>query len=168
MSRSFKSSSSTTQPPSGAGNRSVAVEAAAGTASIFSFGEASVPALLDTTSTASISGMLSDPVWGEPSFASLWDDSGSDTFDFRVDAAGDDEFSDLHAGDRLDLDWDAPDAGSTLTLVIGPTFTGAGQLIIHADGNQTYIESNPITFEAGEPGLGSITFNSSDGGGADY
>ena len=147
------------QPPSKEGERGAAAASATGIGP--------VTTLLGATSSASINGVLNDPVWGEPSFASLWDDAGGDTFDFRVAAAGDDEFSDFHAGDRLDLGWGAPDAGSTLTLVIGPTFTGAGQLIIHANGNQTYIESNPITLDNGDSGLAGITFNGSDGGGGD-
>lgn len=153
------SSSPVPHRPSKEGERGIAAENATG------IGPAAT--LLDTTSNASISGVLNDPVWGEPSFSSFWDDAGGDTFVFRADAAEDDAFSDFHAGDRLDLDWGTPDAGSTLTLVIGPTFTGTGQLIIHADGNQTYIESNPITLDNSGSGLTGITVNGLDGGGGD-
>ena len=159
MSRTFMSNSPAPHRPSKEGERGFAAENATGT------GPAAT--LLDTTSNASISGVLNDPVWGEPSFASLWDDAGGDTFVFRADAAEDDAFSEFHAGDKLDLDWGGPDAGSTLTLVIGPTFTGAGQLIIHADGNQTYVESNPMTSDGGDAGATGIPFSVFDVGGGD-
>lgn len=171
MLRTIKSGPFVTQSPSGAGDggmaRATPVAVAAGSSSALPTEITSASTLLDTASSSSVSGILTDPVWGEPSFASLWDDAASDTFVFRLDTAGGDEFSDFHAGDRLDLGWGAPDAGSTLTLVIGPTFTGAGQLIIHANGNQTYFESNPLTSGDGEVGVTGAAITGSDGGGGD-
>ncbi len=122
--------------------------------------------LFDTTANVSYASDVNNEVWGEASFAGLWDEAESDVFNFRAGSPADfDGSDDLQAGDRIALDWGAAAAGSTLTLVIGPSFSGAGQLIIHADGNQTFIATDSATDSGGQDAVdnGGV----SGGGGGD-
>lgn len=102
--------------------------------------------LLDTTANVSYVSDANDAVWGEATFSSLWDDADGDVFDFStLDSADSDMSGELQAGDKIALHWGESDSISSLTLVIGPTFNGAGQLIIHADGKQTFIATDSTT-----------------------
>lgn len=94
---------------------------------------------------------VEDPVWGEASYAALWDEIGSTAFVFEPGSETADTASpsDFETGDRLDLDWTTSGAGATLTLDIGPEFTGSGQVLLAPDGHLIFIEADPLGLRPG-------------------